>query len=92
MPTLRARRDSAEGALQVAQTELEAQRMAVGLIETNLGRQGGGTATPRARSSAFKLEISFAAKFVWGWVLVVLLGLKLAREPFVLAYREGATP
>ena len=92
MPTLRARRDSAEGALQVAQTELEAQRMAVGLIETNLGRQGGGTATPRARSSAFKLEISFAAKFVWGWVLVVLLGLKLAREPFVLAYREGTTP
>ena len=92
MPTLRARRDSAEGALQVAQTELEAQRMAVGVIETNLGRQGGGTATPQGRSSAFKLEISFAAKFVWGWVLVVLLGLKLAREPFVLDYREGETP
>ena len=88
MPTLRARRDSAEGALQVAQTELEAQRRAVGQIETNLSRQGGGTATPSARSSPFGLEISFMAKLVWGWVLVVLLGLKLAREPFVPAYRE----
>ena len=78
MPTLRARRDSAEGALQVAQTELEAQRMAAGLIETNIGRQAGGTATPRAGSSAFKLEISFVAKFVWGWVLVVLPGTSCA--------------
>ena len=92
MPTLRARRDSAEGALQVAQTELEAQRRSVGLIEKNLARQGGGTAPSQGHSPAFKLEISFVAKFVWGWVLVVLLGLKLAREPFVLAYREGATP
>jgi len=92
MPTLRARRDSAEGALQVAQTELEAQRRSVGLIETNLARQGGGTAPSQGHSPAFKLEISFVAKFVWGWVLVVLLGLKLAREPFVLAYREGTTP
>jgi len=90
MPTLRARRESADDALQVAQTELEAQRRTVGQIETGMGRQGGGTATAQARSSTFKLEISFVAKFVWGWVLVVLLGLKLAREPFVLAYREGS--
>ena len=76
----------------MARADLEAQRKDVGQIGTTMGRQGAGAATPQARSSAFKLEISFVAKFVWGWVLVVLLGLKLAREPFVLAYREGATP
>jgi hypothetical protein len=31
------------------------------------------------------------AKFVWGWVLVILLGLKLAREPFVIVHREAAS-
>ncbi len=92
LPMLQARRESTEGALQAAQADLEAQRKDGGQIEKNMSRQGGGAASPQARSSAFRLEIAFVAKFVWGWVLVVLLGLKLAREPFVLAHREGTTP
>jgi len=81
-----------DGALQAAQSDLEAQRRDAGQIETSLARQGGRTPTAPGRSSSFKLEISYVANFVWGWVLVILLGLKLAREPFVLAHREGALP
>ena len=47
MPMLRARRDSAEDALQVAQTELEAQRKAVGQIETSIGARA--VARPRRK-------------------------------------------
>ena len=89
MKTLRARRESAESSLQAASSDLEEQRKELRPIEAQVQLQRGGSATPKGRSSAFDLEISFLAKFVWGWVLIVLLGLKLAREPFVLLYREG---
>jgi hypothetical protein len=89
MPTLRARRESTESALRATESDVDAQRRDIAQIETEQARQGGGATASPARSAPFRLEISFLANFVWGWVLVVLLGLKLAREPFVLVRRES---
>jgi hypothetical protein len=48
------------------------------------------TSSTGSQPLAQNLNIGLWAKFVWSWVLVTLLGLKLAREPFVFRRRSSA--